>query len=334
MEDSTMDALTDILRTVQLQGSVYCRSELTAPWGIAVPDSDTAQFHVVRRGRCWLRLGGPDARPADGALAPVALEAGDVALLPRGLAHVLADAPETPAEPLADLIACHLPAEGDGPLVHGGGGAAVTLICGYFRFTHGAVHPLLSVLPPVVIVRGEAGRARSWLESTLDLIAEESTAGRPGGETLIDRLTEAVFVHVLRSHLEEQVPDAPSWLAGLGDPQIARALGYLHRQPGERWTVEDLALRVGMSRSAFASRFRDLVGEPPLAYLTRWRMQLAATRLREARLSLPEIAAEVGYQAEASFSKVFKRLWGVAPAAYRRQASASPAGASAASLAG
>jgi AraC-like DNA-binding protein len=259
----------------------------------------------------------------DGA-EPRRLEAGDVVLLPHGHAHALADDPGTRAEPLLELIARHTTGPGHCPLTFGGDGERVTLICGYFTFSSSDVHPLLSVLPPLIIVHGEGGRARSWLESTLDLIADESVHDRPGGETLINRLTEALFIQVLRSHLAEDHDGSSSWLAGLRDPQIARALGLIHREPQRRWTIDDLAAAVAMSRSGFAARFRDLVGEPPLTYLTRWRMLVAATHLRDAGLTLPEIADRVGYQAEASFSKVFKRLWGVAPAAYRRQITAQP----------
>ncbi len=309
-----MDALTDILRSVHLQGSVYCRSELSAPWGFSVPKSERTQFHVVRRGRCWLLLEG--ARRTE----PVLLEAGDLVLLPCGSAHVMADSLKTRALPLERLIREHLPPDGGKPLVYGGRGEGTTLVCGYFDFARGTVHPLLSVLPTLVTIRGEGGRAHSWLESTLDLIAEESTAGRPGGETLIDRLTETLFVHVLRRHLEQPGPPNPSWLLGLRDPNLAGALGLIHRQPEQAWTVATLAQRVGMSRSAFAARFRAMVGDPPLVYLTRWRMQLAADKLRASQLNLSDVAEQVGYQTEASFSKVFKRLWGVAPATYRRRA--------------
>ncbi|MEZ4387168.1 MAG: AraC family transcriptional regulator [Candidatus Krumholzibacteriia bacterium] len=314
-----MDALADILNTVHLSGSLYCRSELTAPWGMAVPRGETAQFHVVRRGRCWLVLD-DDAHPRE----PLRLEAGDMVVLPTGSAHRMVDDPATPTIPLDQLIATLLPtatATGPaGPLVFGGRGEPTTLICGYFRFAAGAAHPLLSVLPAVVYLRGEGGRARSWLESTLDVIAAEATAGRPGGEALVNKLTEALFIQVIRAYLEEQDGADPSWLAGLRDPQIAAALGMIHRDPAGPWTVELLAARVGMSRSSFSARFRELVGEPPLHYLTRWRMQVAADHIRADRLSLAEIAGAVGYAAEASFSKVFKRFLGVAPGAYRRQA--------------
>jgi len=307
-----MDALTDILKTVHLHGSVYCRSELTAPWGMTLPASDWAQFHVVRRGRCWLLIEGEDA---DGApQSPLLLEAGDLVVLPKGTAHALVDDPQTRPEPLMDLLARHMSEDSKGPLTFGGSGDAVTLVCGYFQFQAGAVHPLLSILPPLITLRGEGGRARSWLEST---------AARPGGETLVDRLTEAMFIQVLRAHLEQHRDAGPSWLTGLRDEQIAAALGLIHRHPGDRWTVEQLATRVGMSRTAFSTRFRGLVGEPPLSYLTRWRMQVAANHLRDTRLTMPEIAHCVGYQGEAAFAKVFKRLLGLAPGQFRRQA-ASP----------
>ena len=311
-----MDALTDILNTVHMMGSVYCRSELSAPWGMSVPASNAAQFHVVRRGRCWLLMD-----PSSG-VEPLRLESGDIVVLPQGHAHALADDPSTTTESLSMLFERYKPQTCHTPLRFGGGGEEVTLICGYFTFDTSTVHPLLSVLPSLITVRGEGGRARSWLESTLDFIAEESIAGRPGGETLIDRLTEALFIQVLRTYLEEATVEDPSWLAGLRDPQIAGALALIHRHPEERWTVESLAHRMGMSRSAFSARFRQLVGESPLAYLTRWRMQVAAGHLRDTRLTLPEIAERVGYQAEASFSKVFKKLWGVAPATFRRQSEA------------
>ncbi len=310
------DALTSILESVHLGGSLYFRSELRAPWGLEVPASDAAQFHVIRAGSCWLRpsvAGGFDA---------MALSAGDIVVLPHGDAHVVADGPATPAVPLQELLA-HVP-EGERDPVHaplriGGDGAQADLICGFFSFDHGSAHPLLSVLPPVLSIRGEGGRARSWLESSLDLIAQETIAGRPGRGALFDRLTEALFIQVLQTTIEELAYTGPSWLAGLRDPLIGEALGLMHAHADDAWTVQSLAARVGMSRSAFASRFRGLVGESPLQYLTRWRMQVAANHLREGHLTLAQVADRVGYRAEASFSKVFKRYLGVAPGTYRRR---------------
>jgi AraC-like DNA-binding protein len=331
-----MDALTDVLETVHLTGSLYCRSELSAPWGMAVPASSAAQFHVVRRGRCRLRLEAGPGRAAERATAgrvarrgsrgsgagaaELVLEAGDLVCLPRGDAHRLYDAPGSRVESMERLLASCGGTPASGPLVHGGGGERATLICGYFRFDAGEIHPLLSVLPQVILVRGEGGRPSAWMESLLELIAAETTEAGPGGETLINRLTEAMFIRIVRAHLAEATEVPPSWLAGLRDPQVARALGLLHHEPAEAWTVEALADRAGLSRSAFAARFRELVGESPLQYLTRWRMHLAATQLRAGRLPLAEIARRVGYETDAGFSKVFRRLWGVPPAAWRRAA--------------
>jgi AraC-like DNA-binding protein len=313
-----LDALTSILETVHFRGTLYCRSELSAPWGVTVPFDGVAHFHVVRRGRCWMSIGGGEQ---------VLLEAGDLVVLPRGLVHGLSDSPGSIRVPLEQLVCGLNPGE---PLVHGGGGDRTTLICGIFSYDGGSgAHPLLEVLPPRMIVRGEGGRAVGWLEGLLDLIARETSSRRPGAETVINRLTDALFIQIVRTHLDASSGfemQQPSWLTGLRDDQIARTLGLIHRRPGERWSVDALAQQVGMSRSAFAHRFRELVGEPPLQYLTRWRMQVAADALTQGGLSLPQIAERVGYQAEAAFSKAFKKVWGVAPGTYRRNRHPSTAG--------
>ncbi len=314
-----MDALTDILETIHLRGSLYCRSELGAPWGMAIAAGSDAQFHVVRRGRCWLRL------TTEPDTAPILLEAGDMVVLPRGHAHQVSDHPDTPVLPLEEFLRCQAPPADQPPpacslLRHGGDGEQTTLVCGYFRFDRGRAHPLLSVLPPLLLMRGEGGRARPWIESLLDLIAGEAANPGAGGEILINRLTEALLIQVIRAHLASTENPAPSWLAGLRDPQIAAALALIHHQPEQRWTLEQLAARVGLSRSGFAARFRELVGEPPLQYLTRWRLQLAANHLQQDRLSLAEVAHAVGYRSETGFSKSFKRLLGIAPGSFRRQA--------------
>lgn len=312
-----MDPLGKLLETVHLGGSLYFRSELGAPWGIEVPPSGVAQFHVVRRGRCWLR-------PCAGApFPPQLLEAGDLVVLPHGSAHVLADDRDTPAVPLPDLVPCDLASPEDldccRPMRAGGGGAPATLICGFFRFDTGLAHPLLDVLPTVIVLRGDGGRARRWLESSLDLIADEVTAARPGSAALVNRLTEALFIQVLQAYIAEADHASPSWLLGLRDTQVARALGAIHGDPRRDWSVASIAAEVGLSRSAFSARFREMVGEPPLQYLTRWRMQVAANHLRAGRLTLAEVADAVGYGAEASFARVFKRLVGEAPGAFRRR---------------
>ena len=310
-----VDALASLLETVHLGGSLYFRSELGAPWGMNVPASREAQFHVVRRGRCWLL-------PSDGSFNPQPLDAGDLVVLPHGSAHILVDDPATPPVPLADLLGCNVDVPADilplSPAHLGGDGACTTLICGFFTFDTGDAHPLLDVLPAVLTLRGEGGRARRWLESSLDLIADVAVSDRPGAAALVNRLTEALFIQVLQAYLEEADPAGPSWLAGLRDARLARALGAIHGEPASDWSVGTLAAHAGMSRSAFSARFRELVGEPPLQYLTRWRMQVAANLLRAGELSVMEVAEAVGYGAEASFGKVFKRFLGVGPGGYRR----------------
>lgn len=304
-----MDALTDILKTVHLSGSLYFRPEISAPWGMIIGAKDSAGFHVVRRGHCWFKM------LDDNNNQPIRLDAGDIIVLPHGHAHILADNPETKPQDLEYLASIQKPGE---PLIPGGGGPITTLICGYFDFASGNVHPLLSVLPSLILIKGEGGRAQHWLESTLDLMAQETIEKLPGFEIIIDRLTETMFIKVLRTYLSEAREKKKNWLNGLRDEQIAQALALIHHQPEKHWTVQSLANKIAMSRSSFSARFKSMVGEAPIQYLTRWRMELAATHLRETNLSLYEIAEKVGYQAEASFSKVFKKIWDIAPGAYRK----------------
>ena len=204
------------------------------------------------------------------------------------------------------------------PLVYGGGGEETTLICGYFAFESGHVHPLLSVLPPVLHIPGDGGRPARWLDTILDLLSEEMGRRKPGSEIVMNRLVETLLIQLMRTYLERHDSLDASWFAGLKDPQISRALGIIHRNPNEPWAIDSLAAAVGMSRSGFAERFKTLIGEPPMQYLTQWRMEIAASHLREGNLSIGQIAGKVGYRAEAAFSRVFKKLWGISPGAYRR----------------
>ena len=303
-----MDVLTDVLQMLRLTSRVYCRSELRAPWGLAMPPARRMAFHVVDRGGAWLR------REDQQEVIPLA--AGDLVVLPHGVGHQLADHPATLEGPLVEL-------KQTGPgcprLQLGGSGPATTLVCGYFYLIEEGGwddHPLAPLLPGLIHVRGEDGRRVPWLEATLKFLSDEAGSGRPGSDTVVQRLTEVLFVQVLRAWLEsESAP--PGWLGALRDPQIGRALTLLHLDPAHGWTVANLAAEVNMSRSAFAARFAALVGEPPLAYLTRWRMRLAAGLLR-ADVPLTEIAERVGYESEAAFSVAFKRERGIPPGRYRR----------------
>jgi AraC family transcriptional regulator, alkane utilization regulator len=303
-----MDVLTDVLQTVRVSAACYGRVELSAPWGFSAEHSDDARFHVVMSGAARLEV--------EGVEGSVELSSGDLFVLPHGNAHVLRDSPDTPVRPISELR-CET---GERVVRYGGGGSATTLVCGAFRFQDRQSNPLLNVLPPLVLVRGEEGRAVHWLEPTLQFIASESNSQRPGAQTVISRLVDILFIQIVRAHLAAASGASSGWLRALGEPQIGAALSLIHESPAEAWTVASLAHRAGMSRSTFAGRFTELVGEPPLHYLTRWRMQKAAGLLREGRATLAEIADRVGYESEAAFSKAFKRWLGSSPGAYRKAA--------------
>ena len=307
-----VDVLSDVLAHVGLTTRVFCRSELSAPWAMALPASGYAHFHAVERGSCWVQV--------DRGGKPLALSAGDLVVVPHGLGHRLSDAPGRRALPLEALLANK---QGSGACTyveHGGHGPRTSLICGSFQFARRDGHPLLQLLPQLLVLRGEAGRAPDWLEATLGFLASESRAARPGAQTVMARLTDILFIQVVRAWIEQQRGPQGSWLAALRDERIGAALAAIHERPEHPWTVAGLAWRVGMSRSPFAQRFTACVGEPPLAYVFRWRMQRAADLLRRERTSVAEVASRVGYDSEAAFSKAFKRAMGMAPGAWRRDA--------------
>ncbi len=213
---------------------------------------------------------------------------------------------------------------GDPTLVVDGGGRLTRLICGSIRFAHSATHPLLSVLPRAISVKPAPDNA-AWLEATLRLIEHELTTAQPGASTLVARLSDVLLVNAIRHWVVEHAfEEGAGWVRGLTDPRVARALGCVHRDPAQPWTVDTLARRSGMSRSGFAARFAELVGESPARYLTRWRMHLAAQALRECSDSMATIAESVGYSSEHAFAKAFKRTLGVTPGAFRVDPAALP----------
>ncbi len=301
------DVLTDVLSRLKLRGRVFCCSELTAPWSMSLDKSDFAHFHVIEEGEAWLMLGRSSVR----------LGTGDLIVVPHGKGHVLSDSRNTPPASLKRLMrgrtsnGCHL-------MRHGGGGARTLMTCGSFRFESSFENPLLAVLPEVIHIRGNQDGVREWLEPTLSMLTWEARNPRSGSQTMIDRLTDIIFVQAVRLWVDSQPAAQAGWLGALRDRQIGTALQLIHREPARDWSVSSLAVNVAMSRSPFAARFTQLVGEPPLSYITRWRMHLAANLLTDDDLTLSEIAERVGYDSEAAFSKAFKRRFGLAPGAYRR----------------
>jgi AraC-like DNA-binding protein len=307
------DVLTTVMDAVRLRSRVFCRSELKAPWGMALKRSDYAHFHVIERGGAWLRIEGEE---------PVALAGGDLVVVPHGTGHTLTDSLGTTARPLSEMAGRH-GSEGGCLVMRGGGeGPETRLVCGSFRFERRQAHPLVELLPPLIHLRPAETPAAEWLEATLRFLAWETREARPGTETIVSRLTDVLFVQVLRAWIESLPEGQGGWMGALRDRQVGAALALVHRAPERGWTNASLAEAVGMSRSRFAARFAALVGEPPLAYVSRWRLETAAGLLQDGALSLGEVAASVGYESEAAFSKAFRRRFGTPPGAYRRRAAA------------
>lgn len=301
--------LGEALHLLQLRGVFYTRSELTAPWGLALPTiPDCLMFHVVTAGEARIEV--PDADP-------VVLGAGDMAVVPHGGGHRLMNAPGAPVVLRFDQPHRKV-SERYEVLQYGGGGARADMVCGAVRYDHPATRRLVAALPPVIHVKAGASPRFDWMQSTLGLMAAEADDLRPGGEIVITRLCDVLVVLAIRAWLDSAPAARTGWLGALQDPQIGPAILQVHREPGRDWSVAALAAEAAMSRSSFAARFRDLVGEPPLQYVTRWRMQLAEKALREDDAPLGAVAAASGYRSEAAFSRAFKQWMGRPPGAVRR----------------
>ncbi len=305
-----MDVLSDILKSIHLGGGVYFRCEFSAPWGMEMKPTPVAEFHVVIRGNCWLRMPGRD---------PIALRGGDLVAFPHGDAHTLTDAPNGTALPAEEIVRGQN-LEHYGPLTYGGGGLPTGVLCGYFQFDRDDLHPVVAALPSLIHIRGSDGHDFAWLQTALNFMIHETRAARPGAEAIVNRLTEVLFIQMVRAYLEQS--EAPlGMLAAVADRQIGMALELMHKAPEERWTLAMLARSAGVSRSVLAARFHRLVGQTPMQYLTVWRMRKARMLLAETRLGTAEIADRVGYESEAAFSKTFKKVVGKGPGAFRRQSS-------------
>jgi AraC-like DNA-binding protein len=329
------DALSDVLRTVRLSGAVFFLVDASAPWGIEVPDGATLapavlpraqhviSYHVVTGGACWGELRGG---------APVRLEAGDVLVFPHGSEYAMALEPGMRGGPDRDEVLEFLREMAAGRLpftvVEGGGGAdRVHLVCGFLGCDLRPFNPLLATLPRLLHVRAASAPAGDPLSRLVEFTLAEARERRAGGECVRLRLSELMFVEVVRRHLAALPPEETGWLAAVRDPVVGRALVLLHDRPGEAWTLEGLARDSGASRSALADRFAHLVGEPPMHYLARWRIQVAARLLSDGATKVSAVAAEVGYESEAAFSRAFKKLAGLAPSEWRaRHAAAAAAG--------
>lgn len=295
-----MDVLADVVAAMKTGPATFGRTDLRGPWGLRFAHSFGATFHLVLQGSAWLLPLGGD---------PIPLGPGDAVLLPRGLQHALVDHPSSPTVDFDPSI--EQPPQGQG--------ARSLLLCGNYRLERERPHPVLSRLPDVVVVPANPGRHNS-LRTAISIMGEELDTQRPGAAAVVPALVDALLVLILRAWFEDNdCPTDRGWARALTDPAVTQSLELIHEKPGAAWTVADLAGDVGLSRAAFARRFTEAVGEPPLTYLSRWRMTTAARLLRDHDRPLATVAKEIGYTSEFAFAKAFKRDFGVPPGTYRKQ---------------
>jgi len=302
VQDPHGDVLADVLGATLLPNALYKRVEARAPWGMRIRKKPRASFYVVARGAALLEVDGQK---------PVMLSAGDAAFLPHGTAHSLRDSNTSPT-----TLACEGPPPLGSPRRLGGNGAPCSIIAGFFQREHGATPVLLERMPEVVVVSQSSPTADPWLSTTLQLLLAESATSGPASTFVLHRLVDVLFVQALRSLSRRE--ECPRGLPALSDPPIYQALSLMHGDVRAPWTVAKLAKLVGLSRSGFAARFTERVGEPPLQYLVRWRVARASELLRDTNDTVAQIAARVGYESVPSFSKAFKRWRDMSPAAFRR----------------
>lgn len=315
------DSLSALLDSMHLSGMVLFRAEFREPWSVMTPDCvQLAQvlpfrtehiipFHVVASGGCWVEL--PEG-------APVWLSEGDALLLPYGDRHRLSGREAAATVPISELLP--RPPWTDLLVVeHGGSGDGTSIICGFLQCDELLFRPIARYLPVLLHVRPESGAADAWLASTIRHTAAEARKPLPGARSMLPRLTELMFVEILRKHMQRLPADEVGWFAAYNDPVAGAALRLLHAAPLQDWTVEDLARRVGVSRTALAERFKRFLDQPPMQYLAHWRLRLAAQQLKSSALPIKTIADQTGYESEAAFSRAFKRHFGLAPGDWRRR---------------
>ncbi|HEX4985545.1 MAG TPA: AraC family transcriptional regulator [Burkholderiales bacterium] len=321
-----MDALSDVLRAVRLSGAVYLKAEFGAPWCVEGPADEllcaaflpgakhVVAYHLITEGSCWARLS--EAGEA------VEIRAGEILVVPQGEPHVMASGADLlfrAPDVLTEEQMRTLPGEII-RLAHGGGGAKTGVLCGFLACDEAVGNPLISSLPRLFKVDVRSDTASAWLESSLRFATEEAAVSRAGSATVLAKLSELLFVEAVRRCIDTMPRDRKNWLAGLRDRFVGRALSLLHADPARAWTVDDLAREVGLSRSALAERFGDYLGQPPMQYLTSWRLHTAARLLRTEDKPVALVAAHVGYDSEAAFNRAFKREFGAPPASWRRNA--------------
>ena len=318
-----MDPITDIFKTMHVAAVVHSRLEATAPWGLMRSASELegkavnsdgkkisplqlAHFGMVSRGNCWLGV--------EGIRDPMPLTGGDCFLLAPGISYSLRDNTRTRTRSFCEVA----PKERTNVILYGGGGTPTTIISGFLSFETLSLKPITQLLPGLILIKADQARTFA-LHTTLQLLAGEMAEQAPGSEVVANRLAEVLFIQAIRAHIASGVESCQrGWLRAIFDPQIGAALTSLHNNVNSPWTVESLAGAAGMSRSAFAERFKGLLGQTPLEYVTEWRMQKAVQLLQQRDKKLVDVAQSIGYESDAAFSKAFKRVVGLTPGEYRR----------------
>ena len=307
----SVEPLGEALHGLRMSGALYCQTELSAPWGLALPPlPDCLIFHVMVAGQCRIHVEGIEDQ---------VLREGDLVVVPQGQGHLLSSGPGVAVAKLFDVTRDRV-SERYELLRHGGGGDETHMLCGVVRVGEPAARRLVNQLPALLMVRSAASQPSQWMLETVRLLRTEASDLRPGAETIITRLGDVVVLQAIRSWIETEPSARTGFLGALQDEQIGRALSAIHRYPDRRWTVASLAEVAAMSRSAFAARFARLLGESPMGYVARSRMHAALARLSDSAASPSEIAGEYGYQSEAAFSRAFKRITGRTPGQARHDA--------------
>lgn len=315
-----MDALAEILRAIKVDTALYLNGEFSAPWCIASPESRTLApllvgetahviiYHFLCEGRAYCELDSGER---------VELSAGDLVALPHGHGHRMGSgrpvAPVDGGDALPNILANGLEL-----LSFGGGGEPSRFICGYLACDPDLSRSFLGGLPPIIHLSIRDDPSGQWLENSLRFSVAQAGSKDPGAGAMLTKLSEVFFAEALRRYQRELPPGQTGWLAGARDPGVGRALTLMHHRHAHPWTVAELAHEVGLSRTVLSERFRQFLGEPPMAYLTRWRLKLGAKALVSRNLSVAQVASEVGYESEAAFNRAFKREYGIPPARYRR----------------
>jgi len=317
-----MDALSEVLKTVRLDGAVYLDAEFTAPWCIygkygsasvreRLGDRHIVYFHFLTEGACRVRL-------VEGGEA-IDVSAGDLVLFPRDDRHLMgSDIRLAPSETEYLLSTADATDPAFIRIRHGGGGMPTRFICCYLASNRTTIRPLIDALPRLARIPIGDGHSSTLVRELLRTGVRETHSTAPGAQSTLAKLAELLFVDAIRRYVDSLPPGGEGWLAGVRDPHVGRALAALHADPERGWSLDDLARVSALSRSALGERFAALIGEPPMQYLTRWRLALAAEALREGGDAIARIAERAGYESDAAFSRAFKREFGVPPAAWRK----------------